>query len=111
MEQEIKLLTDRINDLENQVVRLNRNIYYKEQKISLENKANSVTYLFFIPVIALILLFLGTNYSYQTDKHQISYTNKGSLELALSGLTLVSGLYSLKKHRDKQELARNNFEA
>ena len=63
MDRDIKLLTDRINDLENQIIQLNQEISYKETKIDVKNKTYTATSLFFVPVIALTLLFMGTNYN------------------------------------------------
>lgn len=110
MSDEIELLTDRVNDLESQLVNLSNEL--ENQKES-NKEADYYAYklaIFFTPTLLGLVLLAGFNAHYETDSHRISYNNDSLVELGLGALTLMSGAYSVKKYRDKQYTRANKIE-
>lgn len=96
---ETQILCDRLEDLEYQVIKLSQKI--KED--SLKDSKPKVKPVWVVGVVLTVVFLLGLNFSYQTDKRQISYDNNNLVELGLSCITLLSGIYSYKKYSESEE--------
>lgn len=97
------LFTDRINDLEDSLVRLQNELNEQKKIKKSNNNLIAATALFLVPLTLIVIISMGLEINYQSDKHQVSYSNNGLVELGLSGLTLLSGIYSLKKYHDSEQ--------
>lgn len=103
MNDEIVLFTDKIEDLEDSLLQLQSEIG-GQKKANKPNKKSQVVATPFVVLLPLFLIIsIGLNINYQSDKHQISYSNDSLIELCLGGLTLFSSFYSFKKYQDKDE--------
>ena len=93
-----ELLADRLDDLENRVIELQDIELGRDRKSPRCYKSS-----LFIAVSTLVLLsLLGLSVNYSTENHQISYNNSNLLELAIGGLTLISGSYAFNKIKDNE---------
>lgn len=95
-------LINRVIELESQIVKLNTE---KVENRKIIKRDNSVFYTYatiFVPVALIALILMGLEIKYQTEHHQITYNNGGLIELGLSGITLLSGLYSIKKYNENE---------
>lgn len=98
MNTDIKLLIDRIDDLENRVIELQTEQPLTNSVLSIKKPSRIFLG---IPLLILFLGLVGFNLSYSTENHQISYSNDNLLELSLGCLTVASSIYTFKKHKDE----------
>jgi hypothetical protein len=100
MNQELELLTDRLEDLEDNIVILQSQVS-QYQKADRKRKNISLrTSLIALPLLSIALVLLGLDIQYKSDTKQIRYNNDSLVEIGLAAITVVSGIYSLKKSRE-----------
>ena len=103
MKDEIILFTDRIEDLESHVIQLQNKLHEQKEADKSHSSLPRTIALFTVPLMLLVIILMGLNISYQSDRGQINYSSDGLVEIGLSGLTLLSGIYSLKKYHDTED--------
>ena len=108
---DLEILEDRINDLEFQIISIERNLSSNRQTNQASNSNKDFVFMLVIPVTLFFLLLMGLNISYQTENKTITYDNNNLIELGLSAITLLSGVYSVKKYRESNQVNRNTEEA
>lgn len=64
--------------------------------------------LFVTPVALIFLLLLGLNFKYESKKFAIAYSNSDLVEIGLSGLTLLTGAYSIQRYKNKEDEKRDS---
>jgi hypothetical protein len=101
MNPELELLTDRLEDLEDNIVNL-QNQVSQYQKVDKKRKSTSISlFLISVPLLSIALVLLGLDIQYKSDNKQIRYNNDSLVEMGLAAITVVSGIYSLKKNREQ----------
>jgi hypothetical protein len=100
MNRDLELLTDRLEDLEDNIVNLQSQVSQYQKTNKKYKTPSSLVFFLGVPLISLALVLLGLDVQYQSNSKQIRYNNDSLVELGLSTITVVSGFYSLKKYRD-----------
>ncbi len=104
MKSQVKLMEDRLDDLESDLIELIEEVDTKKtrQATSKPSFASLVVMRFFPVAIAFIIL-LGLDVNYQSSKSKISYNGKGLIEITLIAITTFSGGYMARKYSDNNE--------
>ena len=104
MENQVNLIEDRLEDLEEDLIKLSEETDTKKTKEATSQpfKASLVVMRFF-PIIIAFIILLGLDFNYQSSKSKISYNGKGLIEITLIAITTFSGGYMAKKYSDNNE--------
>ena len=102
MNDRLALVEDRLNDLENQIIKLTQ----EQKKARQANRHNlsriATVNVMVIPIIFAILILLGLDINYQSDNKKFSYDSKGLVEVTLLVITTVSGGYIANIYRNER---------
>jgi uncharacterized membrane protein YGL010W len=100
MNQELELLTDRLEDLEDNIVSLQSQVSQYRETNRKRKSISIYTFLVALPLLSIALVLVGLDIQYKSENKQIRYNNDSLVEIGLAAITVASGVYSLKKSRE-----------
>lgn len=103
MNDRFELTEDRIDDLEDSIIKLAQDID-KQKKSRQPNKrkwlSRSLVIVTTVPIVITMFFLLGLDVNYQSGNKTVNYSSKGLIEVTLLVVTTFSGSYMANKHRN-----------
>ncbi len=105
MGNQVDLIEDRLEDLEEDLIRLSEDVDTKKSREAVSDQPfkASLVVMRFLPIIVAFIILIGVDFNYQSSKGKISYNGKGLVEIALIAITTFSGGYMVRKHSNDNE--------